>query len=237
MTVVDPDAFDRRSIARARARLAGLTVALACAGVGLLVVLALDAERLSDRADALGVVAAPALVVLGALLIAAMVPAGLLAGAAGYALGTPYGTAVALLAATAGAVLCAGIGRYVGTPVARHAFGGRVTRLAAWFEARPFRSVAISRLVPGLPFNATSYVLGFTGIPLRHIALGTAVGFAPRCFAYVALGGSLRDLSSPQARIALALSVVLAVLVTIVPRLVLGAPIPGREPGEGQTNG
>jgi uncharacterized membrane protein YdjX (TVP38/TMEM64 family) len=152
-----------------------------------------------------------------------MFPAGLLAAAAGFALGTAYGTPVALLGATAGAVLCALIGRAAGTPAARHAFGGRVERMAVWFEARPLRSVVVCRLVPGLPFNASSYVLGFTTIALGDVALGTFVGFAPRCFAYVALGGSLRDVSSPEAKLAVVASVLLAVLVTVVPRLVLGS--------------
>lgn len=212
-------------ITRARTRLLALTVLLSFAGLGLVVWLALDAESLADDVEALGAAAGPALVLLGALLIAAMVPAGLLAGAAGFALGTAYGTPVALLATTAGAVLCALIGRFVGTPAARHAFGGRVERLATWFEARPLRSVVVFRLVPGLPFNASSYVLGFTTIALGNIAVGTLLGFAPRCFAYVALGGSLRDLGSPEAKVALVLSAVLAVLVTVVPRLVLGAPV------------
>lgn len=211
-------------VARARTRLVALTVLLSFAGLGLVVWLALDAEALADRVDDLGLAAGLVLVALGALLVAAMFPAGLLAAAAGFALGTAYGTPVALLGATAGATLCAVIGRAVGTPAARHAFGARVERLAVWFEARSLRSVIVFRLVPGLPFNASSYVLGFTTIGLANIALGTLIGFAPRCFAYVALGGSLRDLGSPEAKLALALSVLLAVLVTVVPRLVLGAP-------------
>ena len=223
------DTIDPGLIARARARLFALTVLLTTSGIGLLVVLALDAEALGERIDALGAAAGPALVLAGALLIAAMVPAGLLAAAAGYVLGTPYGTVVALLGATAGAVLCALIGRYAGTPAARHAFGPRIARLAGWFEARPLRAVAIFRLVPGLPFNATSYVLGFTRISFVAVALGTALGFAPRCFAYVALGGSLRDLSSLEARVALVASVVLAVLVVVVPRIVLASSVPDLE--------
>lgn len=219
MSVASADAAAVADVARARWRLIGLVAALSFSGMGLLVALALNAEELGDRLDGLGALAVPALAILGTLLIAAMVPAGLIAGAAGYALGTAGGTAVALVAATLGAVVCAVLGRFVGTPAARYAFGDRVARTAAWLEARPIRSVMASRLVPGLPFNATSYVLGFTRISVRDIAVGTAVGFSPRCFAYVALGGSLRDLSSPEARVALGASVLLVVLVTVVPRL------------------
>jgi uncharacterized membrane protein YdjX (TVP38/TMEM64 family) len=225
MSVAAPrPAFSPAEIARARWRLFGLVAVLSFVGMALLVILALNAKELGERIDDLGALAVPVLVVLGAVLIAAMVPASLIAGAAGFALGTAAGTPVALVAATAGAVLCTLLGRAAGTPAARSAFGGRVAGTIAWFEARPLRSVLTSRLLPGLPFNATSYVLGLTRMRLGDVAVGTAVGFAPRCFAYVALGGSLRDLGSPEARIALAGSVVLALLVIVLPRLVLRGP-------------
>jgi uncharacterized membrane protein YdjX (TVP38/TMEM64 family) len=234
MSVATAQPSSAAEIARARWRLLGLVAVLSCVGMALLVALALNARELGDRLDDLGVLAVPALVVLGAALIAAMVPASLIAGAAGYALGTAGGSAVALVAATAGAVLCAVLGRAAGTPAARSAFGDRVARGIAWFDARPLRSVVTSRLVPGLPFNATSYVLGLTGIGLRDVAVGTAAGFAPRCFAYAALGGSLHDLGSPEARAALALSVLLAVLVIALPRLVLRRDPSAHDPsGEG----
>jgi uncharacterized membrane protein YdjX (TVP38/TMEM64 family) len=236
MTDISIGAPDPAAITHARRRLAGLVVVLTGLGIGLLVVLALNARELGDRIDDLGVAAIPALAVVGAALIAAMVPASLVAGAAGYAVGTAAGTPVALLSVTVGGVLCAALGRYVGTPAAGYALGDRVERTVEWLDARPLRSVITSRLLPGLPFNATSYVLGFTRIGIRDIAVGTAVGFAPRCFAYVALGGSVRDFGSPEARIALAASALLAVLVIVVPRLVLhgnSTPNPRKEASHG----
>ncbi len=44
------------------------------------------------------------------------------------------------------------------------------------------------------------------------MAAGTAVGALPRTFAYVALGGSLDDLSRPEAKVAIAVLVVMAVV-------------------------
>jgi uncharacterized membrane protein YdjX (TVP38/TMEM64 family) len=67
-----------------------------------------------------------------------------------------------------------------------------------------------------------SIVLGFTRIPLLTIGSGTAIGFLPRSFAYTALGGSLRDLASPEAKAALAASVVIAILAIVLPRLLIG---------------
>lgn len=224
MTTASDGDVEHEAIARARWRLGGLAVALAFVGMALLVAVALNAKDLGGRIDDLGLLAIPVLVVAGALLVAAMVPVTLVAAAAGYAFGTAGGTPVALVAASAGAMLCAAVGRYAGTPAARLAFGQRAARCVTWIDGRPIRSVVTFRLLPGLPFSASSYALGFTRIRLRDIGAGTAVGFAPRCFAYVALGGSLRDLSSPEAQVALAASVALAVLVAVAPRLLLRAP-------------
>lgn len=236
MSDTPSDRPERAAISRARWRLAGLAVVLTGVGLGLLTALALNARELGDRINDLGPGTVPALAAAGAVLIAAMVPASLVAGAAGYAIGTVAGTPVALLSATAGALLCAALGRHVGTRAGRYALGDRVTRMVQWLESRPLRSVITARLVPGLPFNATSYVLGLTRIRMRDVAAGTAVGFAPRCFAYVALGGTLRDLRSPEARFALGASVLLAVLVIVVPRLFFSPPNGGSDAASGATS-
>jgi uncharacterized membrane protein YdjX (TVP38/TMEM64 family) len=213
---------DGAEIWAVRGRVIGLVVVLSLIGAALVVVGAVNAESLADGVAGLGALKAPALAAGGALLVALMVPAGLVAGAAGYAVGTVAGTAVAVVATSTGAVLAAALSRVVGTPEARSAFGPRVARTVAWLEERPGRTVVLARVVPGMPFNAMSVVFGFTRIPLLTIGLGTALGFLPRSFAYAALGGSLRDLSSPEAKAALAASVVIAILAIVLPRLLIG---------------
>jgi uncharacterized membrane protein YdjX (TVP38/TMEM64 family) len=214
------DVPTRAALSRARLQLFGLLCMLSVVGLTLLGLLAINAEELGQRLDGVGAAAGPVLVIVGAVLIVAMVPSSVVAGGAGYAIGTAAGTGVALAAATLGAALCALIGRRVGTLAARHAFGQRVAQSAHWVDARPLRSVITARLLPGLPFNATSYVLGLTAIRVRDIALGTAIGFAPRCFAYAALGGSLHRLGSPEAKAALVASAALLVVMIVGPRLV-----------------
>ena len=211
-----------------RSRVVGLVVVLSLIGAAIVVVGAVKAHSLADGVAGLGALQAPALAVGGALLVVLMVPAGLVAGAAGYALGPVAGTIVAVLATTIGAVLAAALSRSVGTPDARGVFGSRVERTVVWLEARPSRTVVLARVVPGMPFNATSVVLGFTRIPLLTIGLGTALGFLPRSFAYAVLGGSLHDLSSPEAKVALAASVVIALLAIAVPRMLVSSDERGR---------
>jgi uncharacterized membrane protein YdjX (TVP38/TMEM64 family) len=204
-----------------RSRVIGLVVMLTFIGLGLVLAAALSAESLADTASELGALTAPALAAVGALLVALMVPAGLVAGAAGFALGTAVGTVVAVVATTLGAALAAYIGRAVGTPAARSAFGPRIQRTVMWFEARPARTVVLSRVLPGMPFNITSTVLGFTRIPLLTVGVGTALGYLPRSFAYAALGGSLRDLGSPEAKAAIAASVAIAIVSLVLPQILL----------------
>ncbi|HET8863289.1 MAG TPA: VTT domain-containing protein [Solirubrobacterales bacterium] len=206
-----------RSHTAVRARLALLFVAVTAIAVAVLVGLALNAHDLADFAEGSDA-ALPLIFVAVALLTPALVSAGLLAAAAGYVLGLPLGFPVALAGLTAGAMLAVLLVRRVGAPGAAGVLGARIGRLAAWLEARPFRSVLFARLLPGLPFTYTSYACGLTSIPASRIAAGTAVGFAPRCFVYTALGGSVRDLGSPEARLAIAATVALGIGSLVVPR-------------------
>ncbi len=59
-----------------------------------------------------------------------------------------------------------------------------------------------SRIVPLLPYGVVNHAAGLTGLRFRDMAVGTAVGAAPKVFAYVALGGSLSNLSAPEVKVA-----------------------------------
>ena len=207
------------SLHAVRLRLLLLSAAVTVVAVALLAGLALNAEDVAGTIEAGGVAELPLMFAAIALLTPALVSAGLLAAAAGYALGLPVGFPLALAGLTAGALLAVLLVRAVGSPVAAEALGPRVARLARWLEARPFRSVVFARLFPGLPFALTSYVCGLTTISLRRLAAGSALGFAPRCFVYTALGGSLRDLGSPEARAAIAATLAIALGSLLLPRI------------------
>jgi uncharacterized membrane protein YdjX (TVP38/TMEM64 family) len=64
--------------------------------------------------------------------------------------------------------------------------------------------------VPFLPYGVVNYSAGITRLRYRDMALGTVIGAAPKVFAYVALGGSLSNPTSPEAIVAVALLVALA---------------------------
>jgi len=208
------------SVGALRLRLFLFSTAVTLLAVALLVGLALEAQEVAATIEDGGAAEVPLMLVAIALLTPTLVSAGLLAAAAGYALGVPAGFPLALLGLTLGALLAAFMVRLAATPGAARVLGPRIAGFAEWLEARPFRSVAFSRLVPGLPFGVTSYACGLTTISLPVFAAGTAIGFAPRCFVYTALGGSIHDLGSPQAVAALVATAVIAISSLVLPRLV-----------------
>ena len=86
--------------------------------------------------------------------------------------------------------------------------GRRYEALARWLERHGFGAVVILRLAPVLPDAPVSYAAGLSHVRLWQIAAGTAVGAAPRAFAYTALGGSIGNLTSPLAYVAVGIIVV-----------------------------
>jgi uncharacterized membrane protein YdjX (TVP38/TMEM64 family) len=166
--------------------------------------------RVRGAIDPLGAAAVPAFVVVSALLTCALFPGPLLAGASGLLFGTALGTPVAIVAATLGAVLAFSIARWLAHDAVEALAGRRLRGVQEWIERRGFWAVLYARIAPGVPYSLVNYVAGVTRVGLPAFAEATAIGVAPRAFAYTALGGSLDDLGSPEAIIAIVLLVLMA---------------------------
>ena len=69
-----------------------------------------------------------------------------------------------------------------------------------------------ARLAPGLPYTLVNYAAGLTPVRVTAFVAATALGAAPRAFAYTALGGSFGNLGSPQAIVAVAVLVGMALV-------------------------
>jgi uncharacterized membrane protein YdjX (TVP38/TMEM64 family) len=193
----------------ARRRVAALVVAL---GAVWLVVAGggLSSDRVRDAIDPLGAGAVPAFILLSALLTCALFPGPLLAGASGLLFGTALGTPVSIAAATLGAVIAFCIARFVAHDAVQTLTPKRMAPVQDWIERRGFWAVLYARIAPGVPYSLLNYAAGLTRVALPVFAAATAIGVAPRAFAYTALGGSLDDLGSPEAIIAIAALVVMA---------------------------
>lgn len=200
----------RLSRSAARRRVAALAFAVAAVFVFVASSGSLSSDRVRDFIDPLGAAAVPAFIVCSALLTCALFPGPLLAGASGLLFGTALGTPVAIASATLGAVLAFSIARFAAHDAVQALAGTRLAPLQEWIGRRGFWAVLYARITPGVPYSLLNYAAGLTRIGLPAFTAATAIGVAPRAFAYTALGGSLDDLASPEAIIAIVALVVMA---------------------------
>jgi uncharacterized membrane protein YdjX (TVP38/TMEM64 family) len=162
-----------------------------------------------DWVDEIGPLAPLAFIAVSSLLTPLMFPGPLLAGASGLLFGTALGFPVTLVSAVLGACLAFMISRYVAGDAIEQLAGPRLKAIEELVSRRGFVSVLYARIAPGVPYTLVNYAAGLTRIPLAVFAAATALGTAPRAFAYTALGGSLGNLRSPEAAIAVAVLVVM----------------------------
>jgi uncharacterized membrane protein YdjX (TVP38/TMEM64 family) len=191
-------------------RVAGLVVVLGGVWLVLVANVPLSSDRVRDAIDPLGAAAVPAFILLSALLTCALFPGPLLAGASGLLFGTALGTPVSIAAATLGAVLAFCVARFLARDAVQTLTPPRLLPFQDWIERRGFWAVLYARIAPGVPYSLLNYAAGTTRVRLSAFAAATALGVAPRAFAYTALGGSLDDLASPEAIVAIVALVVMA---------------------------
>lgn len=215
-----PEEDERRRLRRVAAlRLAGLAAALAATFVAArLAGLNLSAEGIEREGRDAGVWAAILYIPIAVGLSCLFVPFPAIAGGAGLVFGTAAGTALSIVVVALAAVTQMLVARHVGRDQAAALAGPRSLRVDEFLERRGFFAVLYARLVPGIPYVALNYAAGLTRLRLRDMAAGTAIGKAPRVFAYAALGGSLTDLGRPEARIAIGVLVAMGILGAVLAR-------------------
>jgi uncharacterized membrane protein YdjX (TVP38/TMEM64 family) len=170
-----------------------------------------SARRIERWADGLGLFGPVLFVAAGVALNCLFVPLPVIAGAAGLVFGTAEGTAVGVLVVGLSAAVHLEIGRRLAGERAELLLGRRGAAVADFLSRRGFLAVLYVRLIPGLPFNSLNYAAGLSRLRARDMFAGTALGFAPRTFAYAALGGSLGNLHSTEARVAIVVGIAMAV--------------------------
>ena len=202
-----PSGAPGRRSALLRLVLLGLGVALAVAVVVLVVQPTPGAVRervagVRAWADGIGPLAPLLFIAVSASLTPLMFPGPLLAGASGLLFGTALGFPVTLTSAVLGATIAFLIARYLAGDAVQQLAGPRLQGLEELVSRRGFVSVLYARIAPGVPYTLVNYAAGLTRIPLAVFAAATALGTAPRAFAYTALGGSLGNVRSPEAVVA-----------------------------------
>jgi uncharacterized membrane protein YdjX (TVP38/TMEM64 family) len=100
---------------------------------------------------------------------------------------------VTIAAATLGAVIALLLARRSAGEAFTTVSGPRLQAIAALAERHGVAAVVVQRLAPAVPDAPASYVFGVLGTRVWQIAVGTAIGAAPRAFSYTAIGASLDD--------------------------------------------
>jgi uncharacterized membrane protein YdjX (TVP38/TMEM64 family) len=218
------DAESRQLRRRALLRVGFAGAAVLCAfAIARLAGFSPSADRIRDWGEGLGAAGPPLFVAGGVLLNCLWVPLPVIAGAAGLVFGTAVGTAIGVLVIATAATVQLLIGRRLAGERAELLLGQRGSAAAAFVARRGFWTVLYVRLVPGLPFNVLNYAAGLSRLRARDVFAGTGLGFAPRTFAYAAVGGSLSRLDSAEARAAIAVGVVMAVVGAVLARRQIAA--------------
>jgi uncharacterized membrane protein YdjX (TVP38/TMEM64 family) len=138
------------------------------------------------------------------------IPWPILAGAGGLLFGTAAATPLALFGVTLAALLQMAIARRLAGSHAGGLLPKRTRAVEDFLTRNGTVAVMESRIVPLLPYGVVNFSAGLTRLRFSHMALGTVIGAAPKVFVYTALGGSLADIGSPEAIVAIVLWVVLA---------------------------
>ena len=174
-------------------------------------------EELRDFGESLGPLAVALFVPLFVLANFAITWP-ILAGAAGLLFGTVGGTPLALAGVTAASLTQMWVARRLAAGHHGNLLPQRTKAIEDFITRNGALAIMESRIVPLLPYGLVNYSAGLTHLRYRDMTLGTVVGAAPKVFAYTALGGSLTDLTSPEAIAAVALLALLGLAGILVAR-------------------
>ncbi len=112
--------------------------------------------------------------------------------------GVWYGTLIAIIGNTLGALAAFLLARYVFKDYVQSKLLVKyplLNKYAERLESKPLATVVALRLIPLFPFNTLNFLLGVTKIKVKDYFIGSFFGMIPGTFAYVYLGGSLRILN------------------------------------------
>jgi len=110
---------------------------------------------------------------------------------AGFLFGTVFGTGVAVVSATLGAMVLFLIARTSLGEIFRNRSEGALARLKDGFAKGAFNYLLFLRLVPVFPFWLVNLVAAFLDVPLRTFLLGTAIGIIPGAAVFASVGSGI----------------------------------------------
>ncbi|WP_320669399.1 TVP38/TMEM64 family protein [Patulibacter defluvii] len=179
-----------------------------------------DTTQLRTDLRALGVGGALILFLLVQVHAVVFYPAEIVLAVAGFVYGWALGLGLMVVAWAVSAVLCWLLGRSIGRPVVRAAFGERrVDGLERLLARQGTFPLLAARLIPVVPYALAGYVAGALRVPLPRYAWTSVVGYLPLQAAVVLLGHRLDDLSPTDPLLWAAFAPLLILLVATRPLL------------------
>ncbi len=180
--------MSERSIASSRTR---FIILIAFIVVLAVAVLLLPLRRIPDSVETLGAWGPVVAILLGALLLAALIPRTAISIACGALFGPLVGGAVGLAAAMTAATATFAIGRLLGRDAIAGHTGDRLGRMDVWLARRGMLGVIAVRMLPIAPYGLVGYAYGTTAVLVGNYLIGSLIGAAPSAFSYAAVGAAV----------------------------------------------
>jgi uncharacterized membrane protein YdjX (TVP38/TMEM64 family) len=207
-------------------KIAGRVLLFAAVAAGIAVGIthreSFDAGALETWVTDFGVAAPIVFVAIYAVGTVFFMPGLLFTLAAGALFGAVWGAVYSLIGATAGATCAFLVARYLASEWVAERAGGRLKQVIEGVEQEGWRFVAMTRLIPFIPFTLLNYALGVTRIPLSHYVVASFVCMAPGAAAYAYLGFAGREAATGGESLVEKILIGLGVLAAIIflPRLI-----------------
>ena len=182
----------------------------------------LDVETLAAELAGFGWLGPAVFAAIFAVATVLFLPGAVFGLAGGALFGPIWGVVWNLTGATVGATLAFLAARYVFSDWVEAKAGGRMRQLKQGAENEGWRFVAVTRLVPLVPFNLLNYALGLTRIPFTQYVTASTICMLPGTIAYTYLGYAGREAvaGGEQAVQKGLLALGLLAVVAYIPRLV-----------------
>lgn len=134
-----------------------------------------------------------------ALSVALMIPiATLFSLAAGFMFGAIWGTLIAVLGATLGAMASFYVARFVLGESLQNSYAKELERFNKEFETNGYSYLFALRLLPIFPFFLINLLCGLTRIDIKTFFITTFIGIIPGGFAYTYAGSQLSAINAPS---------------------------------------
>lgn len=147
--------------------------------------------------------------------VIAPLPGTLLYAPAGAVFGPGLGGTLSLIGNTLGAMLACLLAQVFGGRIASRLDGSTLGPLMDRLRSRGLVIVALLRVNPLTSSDLVSYAAGLVRVPVWHVAVGTAIGMAPLCYAQSYAAAQIFD-RLPRAGLVLVITGVVYLLVVVL---------------------